>query len=88
MYHAIQPATHPTAGHPKIPQNDLLRNFSLHVETYAHTKGCYPLAEPWYTGERIDILQSRVMTNTQLVAFEDELHAHIQEELSSLCAAV
>lgn len=87
MYHTSA-HTSRQSGHRTIPQNDLVHDFSTHVEQYARTNGCYPLAEPWYSTQRVAILSSRAMTHTQLAAFEDELHARIQHDLPSLCAAV
>lgn len=87
MYHASARASH-QAGHRTIPPNDLLHDFSTHVERYARTNGCYPLAEPWYSAQRVIILSSRTTTHTQLAAFENELHERIQHDLPSLCAPI
>lgn len=87
MYHTSV-RTPISATHRAILQNALVHDFSTHVEAYALTHGCYPLAEPWYSTERIAILSTRVMDHTQLAAFEDDLHARIQQELPTLCAAV
>ncbi len=87
MSRAVFPFSHPTQPS-SIPQDDLLQNFSTRVERYTKRTGCYPLAEPWYSGCRVTILASHIMTRVQLDAFEDELYSRIQHDLPFLCAAV
>ncbi|AKM78737.1 MAG: hypothetical protein UX49_C0033G0003 [Candidatus Wolfebacteria bacterium GW2011_GWC2_46_275] len=87
MYHTYFTQTIPVSK-PSFLDNALVQHFSQEVETYALVTGCYPLAEPWYSGHRVAILGSGVMTHAQLAAFEDELHTRIQQDLIPLCAAV